>query len=122
MSAWIVSKKHIDALVTAAVEHRLVKDTPEARDAAGLMLWRENHRSVNARYGESTRTPSYSFTRREEAPVTVVKSIGCYEYQTCEHDGWTRSKARRLCVELKARVADEIVSATDAYNAAPWGL
>lgn len=122
MSAWIVSKKHIDVLVAALVEEQVIKLADA--DETGRILWRENHKSVNARYAEKTRAPAYTFEHESTSNVVVLKSIHCYEYQTCEHDGWKRSRARQLCLELTSRIAYALAqqACRKAYDDAPWGI
>ena len=125
MSAWIVSKQHIDLLVAASKE--------VVPDVLGQMLWDENHKSVNYRYTETKPTPSYTFTARPNKvinPVVVLKQLACYEYQSCEHAGWEDSKAYKFCQMLKAELlatfstpmTEEMVCALPEYNAAPWGV
>ena len=48
MSAWIVSKDHIDLLVTAALAWE--QAVPEQADHIGQMLWRENLESITYCY------------------------------------------------------------------------
>ena len=117
MSAWIVSKAHIDALVTAAFEYGL---PPGDASATGYMLWRENHKSVNTRYNQRTRTPAYIFQRRAVplTPVEVIKSIHCLDYQSCEHKGWKKSEARKFLQTLESYTVGRL----PGYNAAPWGI
>lgn len=138
MSAYVVSKTHIDTLLTAGIElpkpHRtMLWDrnnrrvgpmqglTPETADAVGRMLWRENHRSVNYRYSERTRTPRYTF---ESLPVAridvarVAKAIDGYVYQSCEHPGWRASEASRFCDALREVLARRI----PGYEAAGWAI
>lgn len=103
MSAWIVSKKHIDVLVAALVEEQVIKLADA--DETGRILWRENHKSVNARYAEKTRAPAYTFEHESTSNVVVLKSIHCYEYQTCEH---AYALAQQACRK--------------AYDDAPWGI
>ena len=50
MSAWLVSNKHIDLLVSAALAFKLV-GRASATDV-GKMLYEENVKSLNYRYGE----------------------------------------------------------------------
>ena len=52
MSAWIVSKGHIDVLVNGLLQHGLI--SPKEIAQTGQLLWRENHLSVNDRYAETT--------------------------------------------------------------------
>lgn len=107
MSAWIVSKAHIDALVSAAVENRIL-DAANA-DTIGRMLWSECHKSVNYRYDEKTRTPKYTATLAAFfiEPHAALKLISCYRYQSCEHPGWDVSHAATwtslLQITLEAR-------------------
>lgn len=131
MSAWIVDKVHIDAMVQVALDsgtgmpfswyhenerHQLTINT---KDTVGSMLWRENHMSVNARYDENTDTPAYRFERTQEfSPVQMLKAIDCYEYQSCEHDGWEASSAKAFCTELRAALINRL----PGYDDAPWGL
>jgi len=107
VSAWIVSKAHIDVLVQAGITHGLVLLSPGTPDAVGTMLWTENHASVNYRYSERTEVPEYRF-EGVEAPLddlVVVKATFCYEYQACEGaDRWMASEARRYCDNLIARI------------------
>jgi len=130
MSAWIVSKKHIDLLVAAAGSVGMVPGNPHQ---LGQELWHENHLSVNYRYGEDTLTPPYQFTPEPNKSidlVVVLKNLGCYSYQSCEHTGWETSASFKFCEELKARViaalpkgmTEESVEASPEYSAAPWGI
>jgi hypothetical protein len=140
MSAWIVSEEHIHAMVHLALfgptdgeddwffdrrefvfylrgkQHRY--DLTNA-DELGQMLWRECHRSVNARYGERTRTPSYSYRKPQRVPNPVegIKTIHCYRYQSCEHAGWEASEANAACQSL----IDTLTHTLPGYNVAPWG-
>jgi hypothetical protein len=128
MSAWIVTKAHIDVLVQAMVVEGIVP--MDQATETGKTLWRENHRSVNYRYSERSRTPAYTFTGIE-APLdaaVVFKAAACYEYQTCEHPGFKRSEARRLVDQLSDRMAEQLgTDRENAYDlpswkAAPWGI
>lgn len=144
MSAWIVDDGHIDVLIAAAREYLGEAKLPGAARALGQALWRENHRSVNYRYGERTRTPRYTPHLSDERgplhPVAVLKAIGCYEYQTCEHPEWEASAARRFTQRLEAAILaanPELAVQMPAryggggtepayyhhpvYEAAPWG-
>jgi hypothetical protein len=130
MSAWIVSKAHIDVMVSAALaakdwgdfsfyhDNERIVVTSDNADEIGQMLWEENHKSVNARYRENTKTPKYTFRPVEvPSPGEVAKGIGCYEYQSCEHDGWETSAAKAFCTELEGV---QIVRLPE-YESAPWG-
>ena len=120
MSAYIVSARHVDYLVSAAVLWRgslVATDehgnaTPEA---AVAMLETENRASVEYRYPDRAKNPenlpggpdrdrvpgkrSHRMTLNVKA-VQVLKAVSCYEYQSCEHPGWDESKAKRFCEAL----------------------
>ncbi len=105
--------------------------------AFGQMLWDENIESVVARYpdcrGENGRVvhdrlpgPSdegfeYEHPRRQGwvviDPVAVLKACACYEYQSCEHDGWRTSYAHSAVEMIKAAA----VRSLSGYEAAAWG-
>ena len=157
MSAWIVCKEHIDALVSAAMQApprsqamrlgdkfavalaaRLHREHPAAiksgrlmvpnylshhtdprvLNTAGMVLWRENHESVNHRYSAKDTPPPYVWTRRDDAPVVVLKSIACYEYQTCEHPTWKESAAFEFCEMLRHHT----IALLPGWEDAPWGI
>jgi hypothetical protein len=127
MSARIVSKAHIDALVTAALELG-TKDDQQANDL-GKMLWAENAASIHYRYPDTAendanypgpvgfskaQVDAYHFERtRHLDPVTVMRAIACYEYQTCEHPGWPASEAHSFCVNLR----DDLIGKLPGYRA-----
>lgn len=127
MSAWIVTKEHIDLLVAAAEGMDGVEP-----DALGQMLWEENHKSVNYRYGEKRKTPRYKFTPRPNkaiSPVVVLKQIACLGYQSCEHASWDNSKAAMFLTNLTAKMLTKLtplshdeVRELPEYEAAPWGI
>lgn len=124
MSAWMVSKTHIDLLITAALAWELI--VPEQADETGRMLWRECHTSVAYRYdstddgelpgpwGLDRERPGppgltladiegYTFQALEGPidPEAVLIAARSLDYQSCEHPGWEASAAYRLCVELQ---------------------
>lgn len=127
MSAWIVSKLHIDHLVTALVRAELITETP---DKAGRMLWRECLASVAARYPGDTDghrpgpidfrdgdVDTYTWTETPElTPGGLSKTIACYRYQSCEHDGWTGSVADQLTAKLM-----DGLEAVPYDDSVPWG-
>lgn len=145
MSAFTVSKLHIDVLVHALGSRELVVRDPSE---IGQVLWDENYASVNDRYSESDRAPRYRYlkptpARLEEtwssAPMVarqtrgglalapgltdtvVLKSVHCYDYQSCEHLGWAASQAKQWVDLLEKALLENGAQATGAeYSAAPW--
>lgn len=97
---------------------------------AGQMLWRENHRSINYRYSERNRTPSYSAKTTEAKlnPVAVLKAISCYGYQSCERPDWNKSKSYQLIEQLTAAILEAHPELKGNYHnrpdydSAPWGF
>lgn len=154
MSAWIVSKEHIDALVSAALvvaqedrssfrwydadgnhSHELTYTDTVRANQVGRMLWAENLASINARYTDTIEHPEncpgpndfngietvadYTFKRTPRIPpVAILKAINCYEYQTCEHEGWPTSQAKAFCDSLTASV----INSLPGYDESPWGI
>lgn len=122
MSAFTVNQAHIDALVLAGVQYRIVDALPDTMAELGQLLWDENYRSVNYRYSESEHAPEYrdpprrGIIGRRLVDAAIAKAVHCYEYQSCEHPEWRDSKAAQFCDALKAAVLRNIAG----YDAAPW--
>lgn len=110
MSAWIVSKTHIDLLITAALAWELI--VQEGADEAGRMLWSECQKSVAFCYpgdkdGEwpgpldltLADIQAYTFEAIEGRvdPDIVHFAARSLDYQSCEHPGWQTSRAYLLC-------------------------
>ena len=128
MSAYLVPADTIDLLVTAARLWRLAEDgylPYEARNLTdnelGQILLSENMRSVNARYEETDEAPTYDHMPvRFDAveAVTVLKSVQCVDYQSCETDDWKTTAAYHI---LKA-IESGAIAHLRGYQAAPWGF
>lgn len=140
MSAWLVSKAHLDYMVAAAIQYGVI---PAAEGTATGELWlRENYASLGARYGDEDPGESYVMRPAPQAltPEQILSAAGCYEYQACEHDGWKASKAYALSAALRAAVIAklparlrkvtkdrygsmrEAIYQTPAYDACSWGI
>lgn len=130
MSAWIVSKKHIDVLISFAADHQITVehhgwkyDVALNPDRCGLELWAENHRSVNHRYQENTPCPEYHWTPDLRDEWVTLKTLNCYDYQACECDDypttWSAAFVKALQTYLEGlQVSDD----HPRYEAAPWGI
>lgn len=136
MSAYMVSKHHIDALVTLAKLKRVMNVTQaecnpddEIEDVAGRRLVAENRKSINSRYpdtvgnvdgepGDHTNDEPYTYSMVRRIPTTVegLKLVACYMYQACEHEGWRDSWAHRLCSHLRSA----LISSLPGYSEAAW--
>lgn len=139
MSAFIVGKVHIDALVQAGLTfsrhdrmrwylpasgtqrcyHELDHTTV---DAVGRMLWAENVTSWRYRYPDGplvAEGTDYTFpvTRAKRlSAVETLKAVSCYEYQSCEHPGWETSEAKAFCDALRMRA----IHGLPGYEDAAW--
>lgn len=131
MSAYIVSGRHIATLVDAALAKRgdvyergefVLSVTPDKREELCALLAEENAKSVNHRYnGNEPAVVVFPFElyRPGNDTLKVLKAIACYEYQSCEHDGWHTSKARALVKSLRERLINDL----PGYDEAPgWSI
>ena len=141
MSAWIVSQNHIRLLTEALYKYEVIDGANHALtpDAVGRILWRENYRSVNRRYGRHDRAPAYTHDSTAVAtweypcsgrgvvrdlvrnPALVYKQACCYQYQSNEHNGWESSEACSLMARLLEAI--EKTTGTDKMDdGQPWGI
>ena len=124
MSAFMCSDAHISALVNAAVEYEIGLPVNAADpDAQFRMLVTENVKSLEARYGKPAALEDapgpHRFTRGPALPALyVMKLAQSYRYQSCEHDGWETSKAKRWIANLISGLIYEL----PGYDAAPWSI
>ena len=144
MSAFVVSKSHIDALVTLAVkgpgtggnwltlhwyerrddhgQEALIHNRADydTADELGRMLWAENARSVAYRYGARTVVGDYVWPMGAPrlSAVEGLKAIDCYEYQACEHDEWKDSAAKQFCDALRRA----LITYLPGYDDAAWAI
>jgi len=150
MSAFVVSKKHIDAIVsflgappppskfsssrTAAqqIYGSLAGKAPPSNEEAmrwiGQQLLRENVRSVNYRYGERDRVGKYEPPKPDGSlkAIAIAKLLECLDYQSCERRDYHRSLAYRINVTATAYVyklvAMRSLDAAEEMERAPWSI
>lgn len=152
MSAWIVSKKHVDLMVagvTRGTRDGALAGRPMDEDTLGQILVTENVASVHYRYPDDDVTkgelpgpnaPYYLKPYRWEDPrylptaAELLKAVDCYSYQACEHPGWKTSAAKLICDRVEKAIhaaCPEVVwlkqpigsrLVWEAYEAAPWGF
>jgi hypothetical protein len=127
MSAFIVSRKTIDHLVTAMNTYVFESEHPSLR---GQTLWDENIASVAHLYhdddpanlpGPIGETFAYTYTqpRRTLTPLEVYGLIGCYTYQSCEHPGWATSLACAYMRDLEAAIERTLGKTREQIRALP---
>ena len=142
MSATIVSTATIEAIVTFALRTLDSIDPLPGTSTAtwvpikalsphaiGQALLDENHRSVNHRYATDATAPCYrhldracfkpdGLNSRLLMATDIIKLAHCLAYQSCEHDDWETSWAKRFL----DRVIDAAIRLLPDYGDAPWGL
>jgi hypothetical protein len=117
-------------------EHHSGPVTRDDKTALGKMLMAENEKSIMYRYPDTQsdgqplhdRMPGpagydgadyyqYPDTLLDPLdPVSLIKMIHCYEYQSCEHPGWKTSRAKAFCDALLHRQMQRL----PGYDSAPW--
>jgi hypothetical protein len=130
MSAFVVSKKHIDSLVKYAVVNDTevfikgkgwlhFKDGNNA-DAFGRILWNENIKSVAYRYAdEPFHKKEYKFEDCEILPaVQIIKACHCLEYQSCETKRYERTVAYKIVKAIEGTAINNV----DGYEEALWEI
>lgn len=135
----MVDRAHVWYLANAAAEcqyfryfwngqsnavSRLESKDPNTRSAAGVAssLYRENARSVHARYGGEmpyadcgTPIPSFAWLRFD--PVQVIKACHCLAYQSCETDDWEETEAAAILRAIESAYVRRLIG----YEEAEWG-
>jgi hypothetical protein len=132
MSAFIVSRQHIQYLVYALGKYELLEESPEA---TGQRLWDENIKSVQALYPdcpyEELPGPDEEVFEYKDVPYTatltvaqVVKACRCYTYQSCHHAAWEHSYACALIETLEELAMQGYASTEEipGYDAAMWEI
>lgn len=109
MSAWLVTDRHIDLLVTAMIALDLIE--PSDADRVGDVLWAENVKSLRWIYTDPGRHQplpapgSYRFVPApDENLPSVYVAATSYRYQSCEHPTFPDSEAARLIRAFHAEV------------------
>ena len=137
MSAWIVSKRHIDALAYWLDRMGIAHD----KQKMGELLWSENHKSIRARYGDYNhkgkfvKRPKYHYMIPQPRVTEsyyddfdpqnldqIQALVHCYTYQSCEHEGWEKSRAKRLMDRLEAQLVYSGADWKREGTKAPWGI
>lgn len=142
MSAYIVSKKIIDAIVTISeigpkdrsagwvrqtrwATYDGIKSSGElvTPDELGAALWVANVQSVNYRYSERNATAMKAAKAYTYKPVNNVPTLmeafdvlSTYDYQSCEKPNYRRS-AVSLFIE---RLRTVLIGRLPGYNEAYW--
>ena len=142
MSAFVVNKSHINAMLLSAlsrrhgeggirwyhnnVHHKL---TEENASEVGQILLDECVKSVCYRYDDSGITDlpgpinaewlipfKFKYLQRMPKAMEAISITRCYEYQSCEHPEWEASEAHKFCQALISSKIGEL----QGYDDAPW--
>jgi hypothetical protein len=143
MSAFMVSKEHIDLLVHLALWGPSSIEVPfgqwrpynplelDKANELGELLVKENLSSIHCRYPDTITNPDatpgpceqywlkpyeYRDPQYRMTCLEALNAIACYEYQSSEHPEWKQSQAREFCEHLRKRV----VSVLPGINSTPW--
>lgn len=132
MSAFLVSKAHIDLLVNLDLHgpSDLERSQPwglssYSPDELGKLLWGENLRSFRTRYPglPKNRSIAYSVANYEFQPppyqLTLVeanKALHCLRYQSCETDDYETTLAAQWTNEMLSTLEHCV----PGYELAPW--
>lgn len=132
MSAFIVSKSCIDAIVSylprarpflgqyAEWDYFLPGIANADATALGQALWDMNRDAVNDRYREADAAPVYTASHVPTTAVRAYKAIGCLLYQCSEGDVPQRDLFRKM-ERLSKFLADMVISELPEYKAVRWG-
>ena len=138
MSANILNKRHIDALVTAALAYapsrqiswffngEVKKITRQTASEVGQILIDENYRSINYRYQENRKADRYTFEPFEatrDNPICldaaqVFSALDCYEYQSSETPDFYESEAYEICRAIRKAEGTKL----KGYEEAAWEI
>ena len=122
MSAWLVSKAHIDCLVQSMFVTGVIE--MDQKDEIGKELWLENHRSLNDRYGDPIPAHlPYEFEGIEAPldPAIVLRLTRCYDYQSCEgEERYAASLASDLIGKLQQKLYD--IPGSEREIEGFWGI
>ena len=124
MSAFLCSETHLSTLAFELACRDLADNDNDVRvterDILKSLL-RTNLDSLKARYPDSDDSDDLGYKFNPEKglpPIQVYKLAACYEYQSCEHEGWESSQEKKWMESLKASAIER----SPDYQAAEWSL
>jgi len=132
MSAFIVSRNHIAALVEAMYRYDVALKPCLEPEQLGQLLWDENITSVQYRYhGDALvdlpgplnenycymqHTATTTIRRFIAKPTNVFMIACCYIYQSCEHPAWENSQAFQIVNALCAGIIEKSGMSEKAFR------
>jgi hypothetical protein len=144
MSAYLCDSDHISAVVNAGrltymrdsstlvayltpESSRTVYELNTPQEALYSDLLQTNLDSLAERYPDSPKISdwtddegAYRYDEKHKFPsvVAAIKGVQCYQYQSCEHDGWQTSGAKRYTDAL----ISSLIAVLPGYETAAWGF
>lgn len=130
MSAFVVSKRHIDVVVSGGLGLLpSLTGIYGTRDLIGQCLWRANVGSVASGYPDQYGPEEIAkylaevegYRHAEVWGVTdgqLAKAVACLTHQSCEAEGWDSSGAYFVLEAIRSA----ILEALPGYEQAPWGI
>ncbi len=137
MSAFIVDKKHIDAMCKFAQDHNMIFEMDGFKfhsaidlNHIGQILVNQNHASVNFRYSEFEAPYVYQFSpeiKTKLSTMQIVKACHCYRYQSCETKDFKETVAFKICEKIRETALSHYIAEceyanTPQYDAASWEI
>ena len=126
MSAFLCSSQHISRIVNAAEPRELMPSPVDGLSDAEYtfnVLVAENRASLMARYQTDDSDVDMRYVAKRPAdafvkPIAIIKLIHSYAYQSCEHDGWEGSEAKRWVDKIEHSMLYRI----PGYEQAEWAI
>ncbi len=126
MSTRIVSKKHIDIVVTAYSLWKpdldlILKSKDKTLDKVGQILWKENYKSSTSRDQQIYQIPKYSFTRCPANLWQVFRAIEALDSNSAGSLSYLKkSEAWKILDRLKGLIMYTITTSSQKYRKAEW--
>lgn len=144
MSCYVVDKKVIDLMVSWIMNHNvkykaenyhyegymgILFDVNEMSNAIGQSLLDANYDSVNCRYDENNKAPTYEYSAdacldsvaNETYEADVYSAIQEYNYQACETENYFESELYHTLQNVKEKMLVALLK-QKCPNADGWGF
>jgi len=122
MSAYIVPTQQIDEIVAEYYVSSSKSDEEKTKilSEIGQILLNENYISVNCRYREKAKAPTYYFRNpvKKQRPIQLLKFCSNLRYQSCETETYEESKAYKILNEI----VYGLITRLEGFDEAKWGL
>ena len=125
---WI--KTQVKEFPLVYLDFEEAQDLSDATTVARILMT-ENIKSVCHRYDEEeakyywqelnvdvSPADKTHFPKLRLTPIQLIKLIHCLNYQSCDHDEWDATLARKILATLE----DHLIRTMPGYEEAPWGI